>query len=292
MQRSWNRDLGQEFLVHKWSYRNLLQTSWQRDLAQEIRIQRSCTSGHTRSWCRDPDTDFHIATWEGFWGGGGKSRNLDHPCRVQSREIVRWNFEWRSCMILNEIEGLWEIVRSEIERPEWFSWAIFESDGLEWDWGDLSDGLEWDWVLLSDGLEWDWVLLSDGLEWDWRDLSGSEIWKFLSCFWMFLKGFEWILSAIECYWMEIVEIEWILNGFWVLLSAYWVVIELVLSGNRVLLNGNWKILSGIEWNGLREIEEFWVEWLERDRGVLNAMVWVGSRSFWAFGGLLRSNWKV
>ena len=28
-----------------------------RHLAQEIRIQRSCTSGHTRSWCRDPDRE-------------------------------------------------------------------------------------------------------------------------------------------------------------------------------------------------------------------------------------------
>ena len=51
-------DPGAEIL-HKWSYRIPRQTSWQRDLAQEIRIQRSCTSGHTRSWCRDPDTDVH-----------------------------------------------------------------------------------------------------------------------------------------------------------------------------------------------------------------------------------------
>ena len=31
----------------------VMQRSWQRDLAQEIHIQRSCASGHTRSWCRD-----------------------------------------------------------------------------------------------------------------------------------------------------------------------------------------------------------------------------------------------
>ena len=34
-----------------------MQTSWQRDLAQEIRIQRSCTSGPTRSWCRHRDRE-------------------------------------------------------------------------------------------------------------------------------------------------------------------------------------------------------------------------------------------
>ena len=49
--RSCTRDPGAE-ISHKWSYRTLIQTSWQRDLAQEIHIQRSCTSGHTRSWRR------------------------------------------------------------------------------------------------------------------------------------------------------------------------------------------------------------------------------------------------
>ena len=34
-----------------------MHTSWQRDLAQEIRIQRSCTSGPTGSWCRGLDSE-------------------------------------------------------------------------------------------------------------------------------------------------------------------------------------------------------------------------------------------
>ena len=44
-------------IVHKRSYRILMQTSSQRDLAQEIRIQRSCARGPTGSWCRDPDRE-------------------------------------------------------------------------------------------------------------------------------------------------------------------------------------------------------------------------------------------
>ena len=43
-------------ILHKWSYyRILAQRSWKRDLGQEIRRQRSCASGITGSWRRDPD---------------------------------------------------------------------------------------------------------------------------------------------------------------------------------------------------------------------------------------------
>ena len=55
-ERSCTRDPPTEIL-HKWSYRILMQTLWQRDLAQEIRIQWSCTRGPTGSWCRHPDKE-------------------------------------------------------------------------------------------------------------------------------------------------------------------------------------------------------------------------------------------
>ena len=55
-EKSCTRDPHTEIL-HKRSYRILMQTSWQRDLGQEILIQRSCTRGPTGSWCWDPDRE-------------------------------------------------------------------------------------------------------------------------------------------------------------------------------------------------------------------------------------------
>ena len=47
-------------ILHKRSYRTLMQTSWHRDLAQEILIQRPCTRGPTGSWCKHPAHDREI----------------------------------------------------------------------------------------------------------------------------------------------------------------------------------------------------------------------------------------
>ena len=58
-QRSWKSDTRDPHteILHKWSYRILMQRSWQRHLAQEILIQRSCTGGPRGSSYRHPDSN-------------------------------------------------------------------------------------------------------------------------------------------------------------------------------------------------------------------------------------------